>query len=523
MGEGRRVEALLAAGRREEAEAVLRSAGAGGGGARAHAGSAAETGAAEAGREDPWLHLLGLWVLERPRGPGHVTAGLAGWAPPPPDHPDASRCRSLAAALRASEAMRTGDTAGLLHHAREAEAALPPHAPWPAFVVAAVLQGAYRMTGDGWAARSTLDRCEALGDRTDLPWLAVQARALGGSLHMLRGRFHRADDLLASALELAATTGRDAGSERAMALQFRGYLRYEWNRLDEARELLLEAVGLGEESGSRGVLTGCFRMLMEVGLAGNDGEEAGRWLRRLEGAMEGPLSDRNREWLTAVQARYRAVTGDVRGAADAVRARGWRAEELAREEAPVLLGRLGELATLLDVLGLLERWDGLVALAARVRAVAGAADRRWFAVRAGAWEAAGLEAVGRTDEADRALEALVPPVEEEGYLRVLADVGAPLLPALERLAGDRPSSGALGRVLVATRLQASWRRPRPSLTPREAQILGLLARGGSTRSIAGHLGVSQATVKTHLHHLYRKLDVGSRTQAVARAESLALL
>ena len=64
---------------------------------------------------------------------------------------------------------------------------------------------------------------------------------------------------------------------------------------------------------------------------------------------------------------------------------------------------------------------------------------------------------------------------------------------------------------------------RPWLTAREIEILGLLAEGLSTVQIAQRLVIGQATVKTHLHHLYEKLDVSDRAAAVARAMRQGLL
>jgi DNA-binding CsgD family transcriptional regulator len=56
-----------------------------------------------------------------------------------------------------------------------------------------------------------------------------------------------------------------------------------------------------------------------------------------------------------------------------------------------------------------------------------------------------------------------------------------------------------------------------SLTPREVEILTLAGQGLSVQTIARSLTISPATVKTHLEHIYRKLDVHDRTAAVVHA------
>jgi predicted ATPase/DNA-binding CsgD family transcriptional regulator len=61
------------------------------------------------------------------------------------------------------------------------------------------------------------------------------------------------------------------------------------------------------------------------------------------------------------------------------------------------------------------------------------------------------------------------------------------------------------------------------LTERELEVLRLTAAGHSNRQIARDLFLALNTVKSHMHHIYGKLDVASRTQAVARARELHLL
>src|SRR6185503_16175083 len=61
------------------------------------------------------------------------------------------------------------------------------------------------------------------------------------------------------------------------------------------------------------------------------------------------------------------------------------------------------------------------------------------------------------------------------------------------------------------------------LTPRECEILELLASGRSTKEIARQLEISPNTAKTHLANVYQKLEVQRRTQAIHKARELALI
>lgn len=77
---------------------------------------------------------------------------------------------------------------------------------------------------------------------------------------------------------------------------------------------------------------------------------------------------------------------------------------------------------------------------------------------------------------------------------------------------------------AATALVKGMRQPSgPALSPRETEVLRLVAQGNSNPQIAAALFVGEATVKTHLVHVFEKLGVGDRTRAVTRAMELGLL
>jgi DNA-binding NarL/FixJ family response regulator len=98
-------------------------------------------------------------------------------------------------------------------------------------------------------------------------------------------------------------------------------------------------------------------------------------------------------------------------------------------------------------------------------------------------------------------------------------------PQEEILAGVR--AVARGDVALAPRIAALLvqrvKTRAPSLSPRETEVLRLVAAGRSNPAIAAELFVGEATVKTHLLHVFEKLGVSDRTRAVTRAMELGLL
>ncbi|MFC4120608.1 response regulator [Nonomuraea zeae] len=76
---------------------------------------------------------------------------------------------------------------------------------------------------------------------------------------------------------------------------------------------------------------------------------------------------------------------------------------------------------------------------------------------------------------------------------------------------------------VATRLLGQVRAPADPLSARELEILSLIAQGTTNREAAARLFISEATVKTHVLHIYAKLGVNDRAAAVAVAFQRGLL
>jgi DNA-binding NarL/FixJ family response regulator len=95
---------------------------------------------------------------------------------------------------------------------------------------------------------------------------------------------------------------------------------------------------------------------------------------------------------------------------------------------------------------------------------------------------------------------------------------AELLAAIREVhGGGSPMSSHIARKIVQSFQQAApVRTEGESLSPREAEVLGLLAKGFLYKEIAEQMKVTYATVHTHIRHVYEKLHVRSRTEAVAK-------
>ena len=83
--------------------------------------------------------------------------------------------------------------------------------------------------------------------------------------------------------------------------------------------------------------------------------------------------------------------------------------------------------------------------------------------------------------------------------------------------------GYTGELLAAFGETAAIQALAEPLTRRELEVLRLIATGLRNQEIADELVISVATVKRHISNLYAKLEVRSRTQAVARARELDLV
>ncbi len=133
--------------------------------------------------------------------------------------------------------------------------------------------------------------------------------------------------------------------------------------------------------------------------------------------------------------------------------------------------------------------------------------------------------------------------EPEGYIRTFVDKGEPMAALLQVAKSQGGASAYVDKLLAAfdaekrevapmTGAQASAAEISPAssggdglaepLSEREIEVLRLVTDGLTNQEIAERLVITVGTVKTHVHHIYGKLNVRSRAEAAARARALNL-
>jgi len=407
---------------------------------------------------------------------------------------------AVAAADRALRAVETvGDTPlpnvlGLLGSRQDVSAA------------ARVTRGtALLHQGETTSARTAL---EDVTDRSHVVW---QIRALG-SMALLEawcGRLTLGDELAARALSLARQVGIHDQPITTDAYLALAHVARQRDELDRAASCLDQAAREASPSHDRVAATVVTveRALLALTTRGPADGLAVLAARRSVAHPPHPRAVHARQ--RAVEARLRAMIGDVEGAE---RALGTGAED----NTDVVAARVRlaiERGDLAAARALASRWPDDPEPRARLE------RRMWLAILD---DLDGDETAARHQLADVVADA-----ETERNIGLFRSAGHHVLGPARALYRAAPTAFLRTIVeppdVVAAPQLGPARELVDQLTEREFMVLTMLPTRASNAEIADRLGVSVNTVKTHLKHIYRKLAVDGRNDAVAAAERMRLL
>ena len=455
----------------------------------------------------------------------------------------------LAAAVRGNLARISGDLARCVAFSRRAMDLLPEkHFAWTVSKLNATY--AYQVSGE---VTPTTERlvAEVIAPvrRTGNPLTILRSIINLAHLQVLRGRLRQAVTTLE---EAARSSSGPGGSEHLVgnpAYYFRmGDVLREWNDLDAAERHLEQGMDLVSEipTVDAEVVAHGFISLAQLQHARGEYGAAETTLETFshlarERNFFAPLFGH----ATAAKARLALAQGNLPEAI------GWAdASGLSVDEHSYL--REAEYLTLARVLIARGRddpdgsyFDDALRLIDRLLGAAESGARMNSVIEILVLRALALYARRETSRAFAALERALTLAEPEGYIRVFVDEGASMAALLSEFlkaprngGRDAKQLASLGYVqrllavfespLTGTEPPAQHARaagqPLPEhLTRREREVLSLLAEGLSNREIAARLFIATSTVKWYVHSILRKLEVDSRTKAVARARELHLV
>jgi LuxR family maltose regulon positive regulatory protein len=314
-----------------------------------------------------------------------------------------------------------------------------------------------------------------------------------------------------------------------------GQLFYEQNDLAAAASHVEEGIKLGERGADLAIMVMGYLTLSRLHLAAADPQGAFEWVQQAE-----QLARRyNSRYWAAQAAASQARMWITQGQSDS--ARRWVQEsKLHGDDEPNYLNEV-EYIALARLLVAQNRGAEAAMLLERLFQAAETGRRMGRVIEILTLQALAYQAQREWDQAIIALERALIVAEPEGYIRLFLDEGAPRVELLQKMKAEggrikgyidkllRANEKVKQKSLLPSSLQLRSGQAlilHPLIEPlseRELELLRLIAAGMSNSEMAETLVVTVGTIKWHLNNIYGKLDVRSRTQAVARARELQLL
>jgi len=450
------------------------------------------------------------------------------------DEEEFRRLPGMIALLRAAQALARSDMPETVKNARRVLDLAPEDAHL-------MLGGAASQLGlVAWTSGDLDTACRMTADgMANVRRAGYISSAIGGAItladiQIAQGRLHEAMTTYERGLQWATRSGAPVLSGAADMHVGMSSLHYEHNDLKSATQCLLTSQSLGELAGLPQNPYRWRAAMARIRVAQGDLEGALDLLDRAQRVYDGNFSPNVRPVATR---RIRVWVAQGRlGEALA-----WACEQELSVDNELSYMREFDHITLARVLLACcyqsdhagDSFSKVVGLLERLLKAAEAGGRKGSVIEILVLQALAYHAQGDLPAALLSLQRALALAEPEGYIRMFLDEGEPMRLLIEKQAREGYQPIGYVNKLLAAFLQpmvlphsAVSNQKSAMIEPvseRELEILRLIAQGLSNREIGARLFLALDTVKGHNRRLFDKLQVNSRTEAIARARELGLL
>jgi len=371
---------------------------------------------------------------------------------------------------------------------------------------------------------------------------AIQAYSEGikigreaGNLHMViiansnladvlieQGRLRQAADMCHQSLQMAVRPDGQKSPLAASIYARLGRLYYEYNRLDDAAQNIHRCVDLCQQWEDLSFKAVACAMLARLEQVRGNPEETQKAVRSTEQLAEKRLlSPRQSILVNSDLGRLWLAQGNMERASQLIQKSGLTLED------DFSYQREPEYVILLRTLLAQGDFDAALALSQRLLQKAETSKRTGRVIEVLVLQALIFQGRKELDQALAVLKKALNLARPERYFRTFIDEGEPMVRLLHQARSRQIETEYVTDLLSGTKEASGTTQTPPQLlsgplTAREVEVLKLIEAGCSNQEIADKFVISIATVKRHISNIYTKLDVESRTQAIAIGKELKL-
>ncbi len=407
--------------------------------------------------------------------------------------------------------------------AQEALEYLPENEQIVRSIVTSTIGSSLRFVEESTQAVEALEATRRKAQEAGNHYLELYALTTLSAVAYYQGQLHQSCRFAQEALQLSTLPSGQMLPSTSWAFKGLGFIHYEWNDLEAAEKYIQLALDLGPKWGEPFELAHMLLQLSQIKIAKRDLAGAKHAFEKGEEVIQShAMSPGLANWLQAQKVRYWLRLGNMKAAVQ------WAQDSRISTEDEISLFQTSQYRNQARVYLATERYEEALQLLIRLLRRVETAGRTRSFIQTLVLQALAHQAMNDTPKALSALKRAFTLTQAEGYIRMFVDEGEPMARLLRLALREGVNPDYISQLLAC--FPKSTEPPVTDdyalvepLSERELDVLRLIAAGLSNQAIAQELIIAVSTVKSHINHIYGKLGVKSRTQAIAKAQTLGLL